>query len=327
MGSKNGPEKKLVKSWGWNYKWVPVGKLRRYWDIQNLFDAVKVPLGILKSIKIIRKFKPDVLFSKGGFVSVPVTIGAWMLRVPIVIHDSDSIPGLTTRLLARFSTKVCLGYKEASTRLKRHHKKLVVTGIPLRTEMFKGTKKNALEFTGLKKGKPIVLVMGGSLGAWQINKALERSLEQLLEHCQIIHLSGKGKALLASKAKQYEHHYKAYEYVHNELADLYKVADLIVSRAGANSLAEIQGLRKPSILIPLGLQASHGDQVKNAEVLKKKGACIVLPNETVTPKKLTKAILTLLKDEKKRKKMGDKAYNKLNPKAGEKIAELLLKVI
>ena len=315
----------MAKKWGFKYKSVPTGKFRRYFDLKNVSDMIKVPLGVLKSLGIIAMFRPDVIFSKGGYVSVPVILGAWILRKPVVIHDSDAIPGLTTKIAARFAKIICLGYVEAAEYFPK--KKVKVTGIPIRTEIFKGGRKEGLDITGFSASKPVVLVMGGSLGAARINKALEKALPELRKICQIIHITGKGKINkgIAGEAKGHIGHYKVFEYVDKEFAHLYAIADLIVSRAGANSIAEIQALRKPSIIVPLGKPASHGDQIANARVLEERGGCVVIQDKELTGKELTQTIKMLLEDEKVRKRMIRKAYHPFNAKAAAKIAKILKK--
>lgn len=324
MGSKNGPEKKLAKSWGIPYKSVPTGKLRRYFDLKNFTDMIRVPLGILKSIGIIAIFRPNVIFSKGGFASVPVILAAWILRKPVVIHDSDAIPGLTTKIASRFAKTICLGYVEAAEYFPKE--KVKVTGIPLRKEIFSGGKKEGLDLTGFSASKPIILIMGGSLGAKRINEAIEKSLPELTKIAQIIHITGKGKRkkFTAGEAKGHLGRYKTFDYVGDELRHLYAISDLVISRAGANSIAEIQALRKPSLLIPLGKPVSHGDQIANARVLESRGGCEVILDEDLTAKNLTTTIQRLLKDESTLKRMSRKAYHPFNPKAAEKIAALLL---
>ncbi|MDP2624672.1 MAG: UDP-N-acetylglucosamine--N-acetylmuramyl-(pentapeptide) pyrophosphoryl-undecaprenol N-acetylglucosamine transferase, partial [Candidatus Peregrinibacteria bacterium] len=312
VGSQNGPERKIVHDWGWHYTSIPVGKWRRYWDWRNLVDPFKVLFGILKSEWIIVQFRPDVIFSKGGFVSVPLILAGWLLRIPIVIHDSDAMPGLTTRIAARFAKTICLGYEEAKARLpKSSHKKVVVSGTPVREEMLRGNVERGRKLAGFKGGKPVVLVMGGSLGAKTVNEAIWEVLPGLLKVAQVIHLTGRGKALETAEnginktskgdlkgssrggLKNYLSRdlegakgYKMLEYVGKELADLYAMADLVVSRAGGNSLVELQALQKPMVLVPLGSPVSHGDQEANAIILEARGAALVIRNEDLTGEKL-----------------------------------------
>lgn len=323
VGSKGGPEKKYAQKYKIPFKEIPTGKLRRYFSFKNAIDAVKIPFGILKSIFIIAQFRPDVIFSKGGYPAVPVIIAGWLCRTPVVAHDSDAKPGLTTRIAARFARKILLGYPEAEKFFNKE--KTFITGVPIRKEIFKGGKKEGLDLTGFTATKPTILVIGGSLGSQNINQAIIESLPEILKFTQVIHLTGKDKQKnILGKAKGHLGRYKTFEYVDEELPHLYAISDLVVGRAGANSLAEIQALKKPSILIPLGPPVSHGDQLANAKVLLKRGGCVVIEDQKLTPAKLTEAIKSILKDPAILKKMSRKAYNPFNPKAADSIAKILL---
>lgn len=289
IGSSNGLEREIVSKWGWPYVSIPVGKFRRYFDLRNFLDPFKVVAGFLKSLWVVGTFRPDVIFSKGGYVSLPVMAAGWCLRVPIVLHDSDARPSLTTKLAARWVKTLCLGYAEAARHLSHSvQKKIVVTGVPIREEILKGDRKRGFAFTGLKPGKPVVLVMGGSLGAQRINEAVWNALPRLLKEFQVVHLTGKGKLAMAPTF-----HLKGYfavEYVAEELPHLYAMADVVVSRAGASAIAEIETLRKPCVLIPIGSEVSHGDQLINAEILQARGRCEVIPDEELSMERLVKTI-------------------------------------
>ncbi|KKR24457.1 MAG: UDP-diphospho-muramoylpentapeptide beta-N- acetylglucosaminyltransferase [Candidatus Peregrinibacteria bacterium GW2011_GWE2_39_6] len=254
VGSKMGLEQKMVQNWGWPHKTIPVGKWRRYADWHNITDIFKVGAGILKSLWIIGQFRPQVIFSKGGYVSLPVMVAGWLFRVPLVIHDSDALPGMTTRLLARFAQRICLGYGEAASSFPAQ--KTVVTGIPIRASLFTGSRQKGLKLAGFDAKKPLVLVMGGSLGAKRINEAVWGALPELLNVCQVVHITGKGKTAQFSEfrdknaAPKKRKGYRSFEYVEAELPDLYAAASLIVTRAGANSLAGRWG-RKPAMGISL----------------------------------------------------------------------------
>ncbi len=324
MGSKYGPEKGYAKKWKIPFKSVPVGKLRRYFSLDNAVDAIKVPLGILKAVLIMMRFRPDVVFSKGGYVSVPVMLAARILRKPIIIHDSDAEPGLTTKIAKKFAKRILLGYPEAAKHFLKE--KVTITGIPIRTEIFKGGIKDGLDKTGFSAAKLVVLIMGGSLGAKRLNDAVEKALPELLKFTQIIHITGKGKKInhVPGTAKGHIGKYKAFEYVNEELPHLYAISDLIVGRAGANSIAEIQALKKPSILVPLGPPVSHGDQIANAKVLEERGGCLIIPDSEFNANKFVKTLKSLLNDKATLKRMSRKAYHPFNPKAADKIAKILL---
>ena len=320
VGSRNGPEQSYAREWGIPYKSIPVGKWRRYFDWKNLTDPLKVGAGVIKSLWIIQRFKPDVIFSKGGFVSVPILLAGHWLRVPIIIHDSDAVPGLTTRLTARWATKICLGYEAAAVYLpQKVQSKIVVTGIPIRKELLKANAATGRKLAHFNAKKPIVLIMGGSLGAASINRAVQASLPKLTRLAQILHVAGTGKATLRASSS-----YRPYEYVGSELVHFYAMADVVVMRAGANSLAELETLGKPMILIPLGQDVSHGDQMVNAELLRERGAAIVIQDHELTGAYLEKELTILLKSPQVLKKMSTRAQSDFHKKAAMEIAALIL---
>jgi len=321
VGSRKGPERSYAQEWGLDYASIPVGKWRRYRDWRNLTDLVKVGLGVLKSLWVVARFRPEVIFSKGGYVSVPVLLAGWVLRVPIVIHDSDGIPGLTTRIAARLATVICLGEASAAARLPASaQSKVVVTGTPVRPEILKGSVKRGRELTGFEAGKPVVLVMGGSLGAARLNRAVQFALKKWGRMVNVVHLTGRGKKEAATRSS----HYLPLEFVGEELADLYKLADVVVSRAGANSLAEIQSLGLPSILVPLGRGVSHGDQEVNALSMVARGGSVMIPDEELNGARLSKEVRTLMEaGPRKWSAMGKKAKTGLHKKAAGEIARLI----
>lgn len=302
---------------------IQAGKLRRYFSFKNLVDVFRMPLGLVQSLKIIKEFKPNVIFSKGGYVSVPVIIAGWIMRIPIVIHESDTIPGLATQMGSVFAKKICLGFKKTFEEFPQN--KIVVTGIPLRKELMKGNKKTGYSLTGFDESLPVTLVMGGSQGASSINETVFHSLKMLLKHTQIIHICGTGKTKKMKLPIKLQKRYKAFEFVTKELAHLYKIADLIISRAGANSLAEIRAILKPSILIPLSRKVSRGDQIENAKVFKKTGASIVIQEKNLDSKILEEKIISLLRGKKAQEKM-IKNLKKIPDSLGaaKKIKQLLL---
>ncbi len=260
-------EKKLVKEAGIFYKGVSCGKLRRYFSWQNFLDVFRVVKGVFEAEKILKNMQPDVVFSKGGYVGLPVVVAAHRLKIPIVIHESDLIPGLANKLSMRLADKICISFEETRDYLKKvESAKVFFTGNPVREEILKGNEDRGYKFTGLNNNRPIILVMGGSQGAAQINELVKESLSDLLRKYQIVHLTGENKADIDTQAKGY----KQFEYLGKELKDVYAVCDLIVSRAGANSLAEIALLKKKAVIIPLSTKASRGDQIENAKVFCKK---------------------------------------------------------
>ena len=285
IGSYNGMERKLIENAGIPYDGISSGKLRRYFDLKNFSDPFRVLKGYAEALKLLRKYKPDVLFSKGGFVAVPVVLAAKHYHIPTIIHESDMTPGLANKLCIPSAKWVCCNFQET---LKYHPAgKAVLTGSPIRAELLQGDRLAGLQYTNLSAAKPIILVIGGSLGSVKVNGAVRSILPKLLEQFQVIHICGKGnldESLIGTSG------YVQYEYVDSPLKHLFAAADLIVSRAGANSICEILALRKPNVLIPLSAAASRGDQILNANSFAKQGYSTVLEEEKVTDDTLFDAI-------------------------------------
>ena len=285
VGSYNGIEKKLIEELQIPYYGISSGKLRRYFDPKNFTDPFKVIKGYGEACRIIKKLSPDVLFSKGGFVSVPVVLAAKRYHVPAIIHESDMTPGLANKLCIPSAKKVCCNFPETIQYLPAN--KAVLTGSPIRQELLKGDRLYALRFTGLSANKPVILVMGGSMGAVAVNEAVRRVLPTLLKEFQVIHLCGTGKL---DPSLGHLAGYVQYEYIKNELKDLFALADIVISRAGANAICELLALKKPSLLIPLSAAASRGDQLLNARSFEKQGFSMVLEEEEITNEALLQAI-------------------------------------
>jgi UDP-N-acetylglucosamine--N-acetylmuramyl-(pentapeptide) pyrophosphoryl-undecaprenol N-acetylglucosamine transferase len=260
IGSKSPLERELIKDI--EFKSITCGKLRRYFSFENIKDAFKIPVGVFQAFKILRAFKPKTVFSKGGYVALPVVIAAWFLKIPVICHESDISPGLTTKISAKIAKKVCLGFEESK---KYFPKKGVYTGSPIRKEILTGKKKVGLDFLGFKGKKKIMLIMGGSQGATTINEFIDKYLKELSLDYDIVHIRGAGK-LKKSKAKNTS--YRQFEYLKDELKDVYACSDIVISRAGANSITELRALKKPIVLVPLGKASSRGDQIKNAKAFK-----------------------------------------------------------
>ena len=285
IGSYTGIEKSLIEAEGIPYYGIATGKLRRYIDLKNLSDPFRVIKGYFEARKLIKKLKPDIVFSKGGFVSVPVVFAASSRRVPVIIHESDMTPGLANRLSIPKASKVCCNFPETLKNLPEG--KAVVTGTPIREELKAGDKQQGLTFTKLSDAKPVILVMGGSLGAVNVNNHVREALPELLKKYQVVHLCGKGH--LDESLKDLEG-YRQYEYIKKELPDLFAMADLIISRAGANAICEISSLAIPNLLIPLSAQASRGDQILNAHSFEKQGYSLVLEEENLTKESLLSTV-------------------------------------
>ena len=285
IGSYNGMERKLIENAGIPYDGISSGKLRRYFDLKNFSDPFRVLKGYAEALKFLRKYKPDVLFSKGGFVAVPVVLAAKHYHIPTIIHESDMTPGLANKLCIPSAKWVCCNFPETLKYLPTG--KAVLTGSPIRAELLQGDRLAGLQYTNLSAAKPIILVIGGSLGSVKVNGAVRSILPKLLEQFQVIHICGQGnldESLIGTSG------YVQYEYVDSPLKHLFAAADLIVSRAGANSICEILALRKPNVLIPLSAAASRGDQILNANSFAKQGYSTVLEEEKVTDDTLFDAI-------------------------------------
>ena len=291
IGSYTGIEKELIEPFGIPYHGISSGKLRRYFSLQNFTDPFRVIKGLGEAKNLIRNLKPDVIFSKGGFVSVPVVLAGKKCKVPIIIHESDMTPGLANKIAIPSATKICCNFPETLAHLPKE--KAVLTGSPIRQELLSGNKIAAMDLCGFSADKPVILVIGGSLGAVAVNNAVRSALPELLESFQIVHLCGKGKideTLSNTKG------YKQFEYIKNELRDIFALADIVISRAGANAICELLALRKPNILIPLSASASRGDQILNARSFECQGFSIVLEEEEVTKDTLLHAVDRLYTD-------------------------------
>ena len=285
IGSYEGMEKGMIMETKTPYYGIATGKLRRYFDLKNFTDPFRIIKGYFEARSRLKKIHPDVVFSKGGFVAVPVVRAAHALKIPVIIHESDMTPGLANKLCIPVASKVCCNFPETLKYLPSD--KAVLSGSPIRSELFEGDRSRGLHFCGLTSDKPVILIMGGSLGAVAVNEAVRAVLPELLKDFQVIHLCGKGKT---DKSLSNMTGYVQYEFIKEELRDLLAAADLIISRAGANAICEILALKKPNILIPLSAQASRGDQILNAASFEKLGYSIVIQEEDVTNEKLLKAV-------------------------------------
>ena len=282
MGSYDGIEKKLISDFDIPYVGISTGKFRRYLDPKNLTDPFRVIKGYSEARKYLKTHKPDVVFSKGGFVSVPVVRAAASLGIPCIIHESDMTPGLANKLCIPVARKVCCNFPETMKLLPAD--KAVLTGSPIRAELSQGNKLAGLDMCGFSANDPVIMVIGGSLGAANVNKAVREALPKLLTDFQVVHLCGKEKVdnLLLNTPR-----YKQFEYIKSELKDLFAMADVVISRAGANAICELLALKKPNILIPLPASSSRGDQLLNAQSFESQGFSIVLNEDDLTPELLS----------------------------------------
>ena len=287
VGSADGVEKDMITALGIPYHSVSCGKLRRYFSWKTFLVPFNILVGVGQAFCLLHKLKPDVVFSKGGFVAFPVVVGAWLNRIPVVAHESDMSPGLANRLSFPFVNKICVTFAAAKEHFKRKDN-IVVTGTPIRKELFLGNKEKGLALCGFNNKKPCLLIVGGSLGAQAVNVCVRHTLDQLFPHFQVIHICGKGKM---DPSLEGTVGYRQFEYVNKELADLFAACEIVVSRAGANALYEILALNKPHVLIPLSQQqVSRGDQVQNARYFQQQGISVVVSGEVLSPETLLSAI-------------------------------------
>ena len=301
VGSEDGIEKELMSDCGIPYIGVPTGKLRRYFDVKNFTDPFRVIKGYSKARQFLKGYRPDVIFSKGGFVSVPVVRAAASLHIPCVIHESDMTPGLANKLCFGAAAKVCCNFPETVEKMPKG--KAVLTGTPIRAELFSGDRSKGLAFCGFadtddEVEKPVLMIMGGSQGAASVNEAVRNHLDDLLRDFRVVHLCGAGKY---DASKDGIEGYRQFEYVKEELKDLFAAADVIISRAGANAIFEILALQKPNLLIPLSV-GTRGDQILNARSFEAQGFSEVLvesEEEGVLDKKLVSTVRKLYENREK----------------------------
>ncbi len=293
IGSYNGMEKQLIEEQHIPYYGISSGKLRRYFDLKNFSDPFKVVKGLGQAVHLIRQLKPNIVFSKGGFVSVPVILAAKLCHVPSIIHESDLTPGLANKIAIPNASKVCCNFPETMKYLPES--KAVLTGSPIRSELLSGNKENARKLCGFHNQNPVLFIIGGSSGSKFINDTIRGLLPQLQKSFQIIHMCGKGN--LEESLNKVEG-YKQFEYIGAGLNDIFDLSDLVISRAGANSICELLALHKPNILIPLSANASRGDQILNAHSFEKQGYSVVVEEENITPEKLLHIIHETYKNRK-----------------------------
>ncbi|HBU12130.1 MAG TPA: undecaprenyldiphospho-muramoylpentapeptide beta-N-acetylglucosaminyltransferase [Clostridiales bacterium] len=290
IGTEDGIEKDLAA--GLPYHSIEAGKLRRYLSKDNIKDFFKVFRGYRQAKKILKDLNPRLVFAKGGFVSVPVVWAAAKLGIPAVLHESDYSPGLANRLCAKKAAKICLSFDVPHG----YGEKAVVTGSPVRASLLSGNREEGLKFLRFTGKKPVLLIMGGSLGAKAINEAVDGCLDALTEKYCVVHLRGKGH--MNTKLADMEY-YRQYEYLGEELANVFAATDMALSRAGANAVFEYLSLCIPSLLVPLPLSASRGDQLQNAAYFEKKGYAHVLQQEALSGAALPPAIDALFADKEK----------------------------
>ncbi len=294
VGTENGMEAGKMKDVeGIVYHAVKSGKLRRYFSWQNFTDPFRVIAGAFQSAHLMGKIKPDVVFSKGGFVAVPVVFGAWLRRIPVLCHESDLTPGLANKLCKPFAKKFATTFPECAEALG---KKAEMTGTPLRPELFRGSREKGLEDAGFDGKKPVLMMMGGSSGAQRVNACLREALDELTKDFDVLHVCGKGNLDASLDGLK---GYTQVEFLDADLPDAMACTDLVLSRAGANALCEFQALGRPMLLIPYPKGASRGDQILNAKSLQKRGLCHVLMQENMTRETLVQAVRETWADKEK----------------------------
>lgn len=288
IGSYDGMEKRLMADFDVPYYGIATGKFRRYFDIKNFTDPFRVLKGLSEARKIIKKIAPDVVFSKGGFVSVPVVRAAASLGIPCIIHESDMTPGLANKICIPVATKVCCNFPETLSNLPAE--KAILTGSPIRSELATGNKIAGLNLCGFTANKPVIMVVGGSLGAASVNKVVRQALPKLLENFQVVHICGREKIdnLLLNVQG-----YKQFEYLKSEMKDIFAMADVVISRAGANAICELLALKKPNLLIPLPAGSSRGDQILNAASFESQGFSMVIDEDILTDNLLADKVMEL----------------------------------
>lgn len=297
----------LVRAYGIQFYGIFAGKLRRYFSWWNFVDPFLVLIGFFQSLIILVRFWPQVIFSKGGYVSLPVAFAAFVLRRPIILHESDSRMGIANRIASKIAEKVCVAFPD----LQKQPDKFILTGNPIRTEILNGNPNAGCRLTGFTLCRPIVLIWGGSQGAQEINKMVEMDFHRLKNHFQIIHITGKNKETGIKDPA-----YCQFAYLDQQLKHIYAITDFVVGRAGANSLYEIALVQKPNIVIPL----KNPDQQKNAEYFEEKGASIVLRQDH----NLYDLLIALYNNPDKQESMKEALKSIARPNAAEEIAELIL---
>ncbi|NQT50085.1 undecaprenyldiphospho-muramoylpentapeptide beta-N-acetylglucosaminyltransferase [Candidatus Kuenenbacteria bacterium] len=321
VGTEEGVEKDIIEKENFPYFSIKSGKFRRYFSKENFIDPFRILKGIFQSIKIIRDFNPDYILSAGSFVSVPVVIAGWILRKKTIIHQQDIRPGLANKFMAPFASKITVTFEDSKKYFSK--KKTVLTGNPVRQGIFNGNKENAIKFFKLESNLPTLFIMGGSLGAEELNKFVVESITDLIDICQVVHIVGKGNIVEWEDEDQFENsgRYHQYEYLFHELADVYAIADLIVCRAGLSTLTELSALKKPTVLIPI----PNNQQEENARYFDSKNAVITLAQEKITVDEFLALIKNLFANPNSLERLGNNMAGMMPVDANKKYVEMIKK--
>ena len=331
IGSHDGVERYAARDAGIPFVAIPTGKLRRYLSLRNMTDAARIPLGVVSARRTLRRFRPDVVLSTGGFVSVPSVVAARRIA-PVATHEQTAVLGLATRINARFADVLALSHDQTAAEARRLHGRVIVTGNPVRSALVEGDRQRGLDWLGFDATLPVVYVTGGARGASPINERIARLLPRLLESCQLIHQTGPATANTDAEAlrrlrvtwpEQLQRRYCVVEFVGEELPDLYAAVDLVIARSGAGTIAELAVVGLPAILIPLPGTGSD-EQAVNARVLGQVGAAVVLSQVEASPDRLLAELKALLGDEARRARMSEAARSVSRPAAASALADVVL---
>jgi len=320
IGSYNGIEQRIIREWGLEYYAISTGKLRRYFSLKNFTDLFRITAGLIQSVVLIRKIKPAMVFSKGGFVSVPPVIAAAILKIPSYTHDSDLDPGLATRINHKMTRRTFLAYEESRSYLGGNKDKIVVSGNPVRDEFYQSDAALPEDWASRIEGKPLLLVLGGSSGALQINSLVRECLGELCRRYIVVHQMGDD---LFESETEITGYYPV-PYLRDELPGLLQRACLAIARAGANTLWELAVTGTPGILIPLRV-GSRGDQVRNAEIMRKNEMALVLEDDDPDAGQLLDAVLKISEDEELQHRMSSNCRNYMKKRAEDVIVDYLLR--
>jgi UDP-N-acetylglucosamine--N-acetylmuramyl-(pentapeptide) pyrophosphoryl-undecaprenol N-acetylglucosamine transferase len=331
IGSHDGHERQAALDADIPFVAIPTGKLRRYLSLQNLTDAGRIPLGVVAARRALRRAKPQVVLSTGGFVSVPTVIAARGIA-PVITHEQTAIVGLANRINARFADVLAISYAETEPEARRFHQNVAVTGNPVRTNLTTGDRTRGLAWMGFSDDLPVMYVTGGARGASPLNQRIASKLADILERWQLLHQTGPASANddAANLATQHaalpahlQRRYKIVEFIRDELPDVYAAADLVIGRAGAGTVAELALVGKPAILIPLP-GAGGDEQARNAQVLVNAGGAVMLLQEHATPERLLEECMAILGNADRRQQMSDAARSVAKPDAASRLADIVL---